>query len=364
MKIHIVAGQFNDCGGKPSGWANKLACILMLHNNEVTIDNGGTWDSLTKILDGLPSNGIVLWFADVPNDKPKIVSQIKQRHSNIYLVTSKRNLDNQYSVMDLVARALAVKANLLIEFTGSRDNVSATILDPLGNAHLYQESDISIVAEHLTKRLDKLRSFRRIGTSCLGDAIIAPESAELLTFMGIVKLQADKFHNIIHGVNTARMLGNASFRCTKGFPSFRVSFQDTNQVFVSRRNVDKRNIAPDEFIAVRWISKHWNSGLVGYYGPNKPSVDTPVQLALYDWFPNVNYMLHSHTYIDGAPMTSEYVPCGAMEEVLQIWTISKYNHQATNFCVNVRGHGSIVLAEKPSFIKDIKWTPRPVPEIV
>jgi len=364
MKIRIVAGQFNDNGGKPSGWATKLYNALTEQGNEVAYNNGGTWYSLSYILGSLLPGEIVLWFADVPNDKPKIVKQIKQRHPNIFLVTSKRNLDNEYAIQDLVARALAVKSNLLIEFTGDRSKVMATILDPLGNAHLYKESNISLVAEALTKRLDLLKSFKRVGSTCLGDAIQVPISADILTFMGIVKSQADRFHTIIHGVNTERMLGNASFRCARGFPSFRVSFQDSKQIFVSRRNVDKRSIGPDEFIAVRWLVTDYQKDMVGYYGPHKPSVDTPVQLKLYDMFPNVNYMLHSHTYIDGAPMTRDCIPCGAMEEVYQIWTVSNYDHGATNFCVNVRGHGSIVLAETPSFINNIKWISRPVPEIV
>jgi len=118
MKIHIIAGQFNDNGGKPSGWATKLHYALTGLGHEVIYNNGGSWDELLSILDGLPAGAIVLWFADVPNDKPKVVKQIKQRNPNIFLVTSKRNLNNEYPIQDLVSRALAVKSNLLIEFTG------------------------------------------------------------------------------------------------------------------------------------------------------------------------------------------------------------------------------------------------------
>ena len=364
MKINIVAGQFNDNGGKSSGWAAKLYYTLTGLGHEVIYNNGGSWDELLSILESLPAGATVLWFADVPNDKPKVVKQIKQRNPNIFLVTSKRNLNNEYTIQDLVARALAVKSNLLIEFTGDRSKVLSTILDPLGNAHLYREDRISELAEALVNRLEVLRSFKRIGSTCLGDAIQVPISADILTFMGIVKSQAEKFHTIIHGVDTERMLGNASFRCARGFPSFRISFQDSWQIFVSRRNVDKRSIGPDEFIAVRWLSNDYQKDMIGYYGPHKPSVDTPVQLKLYDMFPNVNYMLHSHTYIEDAPMTTDCIPCGAIEEVYQIWAASNYDHGATNFCVNVRGHGSIVLSETTSFIKEIKWIARPIPEIV
>jgi len=362
MKIHIVAGTFNDNGGKPSGWAAKLATAINQEHN-VIVNNGGKWDSLLGIFLGLSPGEMVVWLADVPNDKPKIVEQIKQRHPNIFLVTSKRNLDNKYSLQDLVARALSIKSNLFIEFTGDKNNVLSTILDPLGNAYAYKESNITRVAEVLTKRLRALRAFRRMGSLCLGDAITVPQSDEISEFMSIIKEQAEKFHIIIHGVNTERMLGNASFRCARGFPSFRTAAID-KQIFVSRRNIDKRSISPEEFVAVRWISNSWEDVGVGYYGPHKPSVDTPVQLKLYNRFYNVNYMLHSHTYIEGAPMTNDYIPCGAIEEVTQICETNDYDYDRTNFCVNVRGHGSIVFADKPSFLKDIKWISRPVPEIV
>jgi ribulose-5-phosphate 4-epimerase/fuculose-1-phosphate aldolase len=191
-----------------------------------------------------------------------------------------------------------------------------------------------------------------------------PDDPEIISFIEKVKVQANKFHEIIHGVNTTRMLGNASFRCQRGFPSFRVQFENTDRIFVSRRNVDKRFISKDEFVAVRDLN-----GMVGYYGPNKPSVDTPVQLRLYKWFPKVNYMLHSHTYIEGAPFTSKRVPCGAIEEASYICGATPGyemypDYNAYNMAINILGHGSIVLAKTPEFIDNIKWVPRPVPEVV
>ena len=43
-----------------------------------------------------------------------------------------------------------------------------------------------------------------------------------------------------------RFLGNASFRCPKGFPSFR----DGKYIFVSKRNVNKEFITIDDFVPV------------------------------------------------------------------------------------------------------------------
>jgi ribulose-5-phosphate 4-epimerase/fuculose-1-phosphate aldolase len=55
-------------------------------------------------------------------------------------------------------------------------------------------------------------------------------------------------------------------------------------------------------------------GSIEYYGESKPSVDTPIQISLYKDFPHVNYMIHGHTYVEGAEFTDNYFPCGDMRE--------------------------------------------------
>ena len=150
------------------------------------------------------------------------------------------------------------------------------------------------------------------------------------------------------------MLGNASFRCCKGFPSIR---HKDGIVFVSRRNIDKRYVEAGSFVATHLSS----GGEVEYWGDIKPSVDTPIQLRLYEALPWVKYMLHSHTYIEDAPYTSEPVPCGAVEEVKEILDVVE---KKDVFAVNILGHGSIILAREISDMREIPWIPRPTPEII
>lgn len=357
MNFTVIAGSFNDAGGKHSGWADKFCAALTEQAGPGCIrffHNGGTWDDLVHNLESLPDTGIVLWLADVPNDKPKIVNQIKEKHPKVFLVTSKRNLEGTYSVQDLVSRALAVKANLLLEITGDRTQLQTTILDPLGNVFLVKEANLNRVVQVLVSRLNTLTNVKRISSRQIGEAKNFPNDPQALEFLGIVKAQAETFHNIIHGVNTTRMLGNASFRCERGFPSWK----DSDHIYVSQRNVDKRFIGPEAFVAVQ-------QGVNGvdYFGPNKPSVDTPVQLGLFNYYPKIKFMLHSHTYIEGAPYTKDVLPCGAVEEVGQIiqavpeWRLD-------NFVVNIRGHGSICLASSLDYIRAVKWIPRPSPEVI
>ncbi len=362
MLITIVAGSFNDDGGKTSGWASKFfdQCQSNIDKNSDFIYqfvNGGPASLLSELLDDFQKikPDVIIWMADVPNDKPKLVKSIKELLPHTLLITSKRNLDLAYSLQDLVSRALSIKSNLVMEFSGDRSDIKTSIYDPLGNCFLNKSSSINEVASVLINRLRVLKSVARTKSYSIGDKINVPVNNETNEFMSLVREQAETFHLIIHGVSTERMLGNASFRCARGFPSFR----HESLIFVSQRNIDKRYISPDAFVA---CSLHGGND-VKYFGETKPSVDTPVQIKLYNYYGNINYMLHSHTYIDGAPTTKDILPCGAIEEYDQI--IKEVPERDNiNFNINIRGHGSIVFASDLKFIENTKWIARPVPEFV
>jgi hypothetical protein len=349
MKLALVGGLFDDKGGRPSGYVRCLSEKLRAPG---IFCNGGNWTTLEDLIDdGFADAEAVLWFADVSNDRPKLAGLIKARWPKLLLVTSKRNLDGAYSLSELLGRALKVKANLLVELTGERSRVEATVLDPLGSAFCMKETSVSAVAFVLLRRLERLQRFSRVPSKCVGPRIEPPDEG---TFYELVKAQAERFHAIIHGVGHERMMGNASFRCARGFPSIRYN----DLAFVSRRDVDKRYIGPEAFVAVELSP----GDSVRYFGPDKPSVDTPIQVQLYRSYPRVRYMLHSHTYIDGAPMTAEPIPCGAIEEAHAIFSVVP-DTDAADFAVNLRGHGSIVLASKLDTLRDQPWCPRPVPEL-
>jgi hypothetical protein len=148
-------------------------------------------------------------------------------------------------------------------------------------------------------------------------------------------------------------MGNASFRCMKGFPSFRKE----KLIFVSRRNLDKRGIESNSFVAVEA-----NLDKVNYFGVKKPSVDTPIQLRLYANYPGINFMLHSHNYILDAPFTKRIIPCGALEEAEEITNLLP-EKSLKMFYVNLRGHGSIAASNDVEGIRNLRYGQRPVPEI-
>jgi hypothetical protein len=356
MRVLLVAGRFDDQGGRPSGYAKKLgrALAVQLPSMSLATANGGHVLALPTLFKTIEVCDVVLWMPDVPNDVPKMVDDIKKAYPRKLLVTSKRNLtEDSYSLQDVVTRALAVKSNLVLMVSGARDRVLGTVLDPLGVVYCHEQPDVETVAKALADRVTKLTTFTRVPSRSVGAAIEVPSEAE---FFGLIRDHAERFHEIIHGVNHERMLGNASFRCARGFPSFKRE----GLIFVSRRNVDKRFIGPEAFVATELA----DDGSVAYYGDIKPSVDTPIQLRLYDALPDVNYMLHSHTYVEGATFTDEPVPCGAIEEVDQILLARSQHRRSCDFAINVLGHGSIYFAKDCRSMRDIPWIPRPIPEVI
>jgi hypothetical protein len=59
--------------------------------------------------------------------------------------------------------------------------------------------------------------------------------------------------------------------------------------------------------------------LIGkYYGNKKPSVDTPVQLMIYQNAPAINYMIHGHYYVYGAPFTKSFYPLNRASTTLPL----------------------------------------------
>jgi hypothetical protein len=384
IKLLIVGGTFDREGGRSSGLISNM--LESIHNHgatdfDIAAANGGTIEDLQQVL--LPSvveYKVVLWFANVSNDEVKLRG-VKAINPKCILITSKRNDGGKYTFAELISRALAIKANLTIEFSKDPDGLfNMMLFDPLGNV-FYDGFMVDEMCDKLLERTKELLRFTRVPS--VQDTNDTPDVLEETEFFDFAHNCADIFHNLIRPAKgTERFLGNMSFRCQNGFPSFR---GEDGIVYVSRRNVDKSDIGVASFVPT-YLD---DTNTVKYFGENKPSVDTPVQLRLYKLFPWANYMLHAHCYVDttGIPgtmmlRTKSPVPCGALEEVHEIFnvipklitdpegTVRLFNKNAPRLlAINLVGHGCILIAKDTDILKELQkhkdncFVARQMPEV-
>lgn len=378
-KVLIVGGTYGTETGKQSKLINAINAEFVKHKEfSVLCHNGGNVYYLhSEILPSVVGYDVVLWFANVDNSEDKL-RDVKALNPKTILITSKRNDNEKYTFAELISRALAIKANLTIEFSKAPDGLfNMMLFDPLGNV-FYDGFDVNAMCDSLIRRVSQLRKFTRVPTIREMD-LEAPVVPEETKFFDFAHSCAEIFHNLIRPAKgTERFLGNMSFRCQNGFPSFRGK---NGIIYVSRRNVDKSDINSTSFVPT--FLTDFNE--TKYFGEFKPSVDTPIQLRLYQMFPWANYMIHAHCYADLADLpisldklqlhTLKAVPCGALEEVGEIYhiipggSLTQFNNVAPRLlAINLKGHGCILIAKDVDVLLELKkyknncFVQRPIPE--
>lgn len=340
MKL-VVGGDWNTDRGKPSSIVAKLAATLGW-----PCLNGGNIRNL-RLLD-LKSLAALVWMPNISNEEEKLLPDIKKTNPQLLLIQSKRVVEKDYTEQDIIGRLLASHSNLGIMITKPSDRLWFKLLDPLGNIWTSTD-DVEVLGRAIAGRVSTLLGMKRVGSERVGEKQpfhIEPE------FIQVIRTYGDQFTRFVNAVNPNRLLGNASTRCAKGFPAVRTS----GAIYVTRRNVDKTTLSEDDFVQVLP-----RTDKVYYYGDQKPSVDSPIQLRLFDYYPRVNYMLHGHVYVKGGIKTHSKIPCGYIDEYEEI--IGRVpDRQATNFVINLRGHGCLILAETLRFFIDQTLEGRPFPE--
>ncbi len=346
MKKLIVGGTFDENGGKPSYFVSQLAESLGTGWECV---NGGHIDLIREFTP--VGCNVLLWMPNVSNDEAKIIDNLKVVNPRMILIQSKRVIEKDYLPADVVGRLLKSHSLLGIMITKHDSVYRFDVLDPLGNVWVSTD-DVKKVGETINNRLDYLLSLSRVGSieSDLGVTYSVPEE-----FVELVREYGTEFAKFIKAFNPNRLLGNASTRCAKGFPAIRMQ----DHILVTRRNVDKETLSPDDFVLV---DGHMNK-TVHYAGEKKPSVDTPIQVKLFEFYPNVHFMIHGHAYVEGGAFTSNKVPCGYVEEFDEVKELFPDPNQ-TNFTINLKGHGCLILSDSLDYLRAQmpKLYSRPLPE--
>lgn len=341
--MFVVVGTFDHDQGKSSSIGRQI--IFHLGCEGI---NGGNLSELDLDFSRMDS---LLWMPHINNSEDKIISRIKAKNHKLLLISSKRCVETEYCESDVVGLLLKTRSNLGIMIE-KEDLYRFKLLDPIGNIFC-DTTDIEKLCNSLDRRVKFLLSLTRWSSSQVGeirDFSISPE------FLDIVRSYGDRFTTFVNAINPNRFLGNVATRCSHGFPAQRQG----ERIFVSRRNVDKQGMGEKDFVEVV-LGVSSVSDQVYYYGVQKPSVDTPVQLLLFDYFPDVHYMVHGHVYVKDAPMTKSKIPCGYLEEFSEV-TFLFPSPSSKNFAINLRGHGCLVMAEDLEFLKQIELQGRTFPE--
>lgn len=121
MHLGLVGGAFSlDGPGRASGYFRKFGEALRaaLPGARMTVLNGGSYAELAQ-LERFDELTHLFWFADVPNELPKLLPAIKRRLPRLLLIQSKNNRSGKYTRAELFARMHASRSELLVEFTGN-----------------------------------------------------------------------------------------------------------------------------------------------------------------------------------------------------------------------------------------------------
>lgn len=347
-KALVVTGTFNELQGKPSSIGDTL-CVGLSNYFDVTSVNGGPLSTLDSLTKQLIDYSVIIWMPNIDNSVDKYLSRIKAIHQKCLLVSSKRVVEKNYSEWDVVGRLLKTKSNLGIMITQD-DKFRFKLLDPLANIWV-DTQDVLELAGALGDRLYALGKITRLPSVRLADQ---PKKFEVPSdYLEAVHWYGNKFYEYVNAMNPNRFLGNTVTRCMKSFPIAR----ESNRYLISRRNVAKDNITAQDFVEVTPEESR-----VEYFGLNKPSVDSPIQVRLLNYYSNINYIIHGHVYAPGQLMTSHCLPCGAIEEFEEIKQLVP-DRNVEHFVVNLRGHGCLILANKVEQLYNVTLESRPCPEV-
>ena len=277
-----------------------------------------------------------------------ITSNVKPKRRNNYIDNSNFNVNNNVTSsntlaakekkvgsswtvsrnkkIDAVERIFRMHGNAVIAIT--KDDVyNFELIDALANTW-YSGKSIEELYLSLMRFYDFTRRAVRLNTHKSDEIKPNIDEYTVNKFLDINK----NLSQFIQSSCGERFFGNVSTRCQKLFPSLR-----NNQIFVSPRNVDKGSIQANDMV---YCYKKDNT--IYYVGDKKPSVDTPIQLELYNHCPNINYIIHGHAFIDGAVTTNDYYLCGDFREFYEV-----YNHiKDSNFgYLNLKNHGFIIYSD-------------------
>lgn len=333
MKTLIVGGSPDQ--QKASGIVTKLVGEFDKLNIDCVGCNG-YWAT------DISCNDLVIWMPDINNALDK---KYPIKDKGAVMIVSKV-IHGDRTEVDAVKRIFDFHANAVICIY--KDDPSLfrfSLIDALGNTWISKTSDLQVLVHYIKMFYDWSKAQIRFGFAELPkdyrktDSAMWCDNYETISLpAGLIDLNT-RVADMVENSLGARYFGNFSTRCMKLFPSYR----RRDCILVSPRNINKKRIGRKDCILV----------MPPYYldptgQGRKYSVDAPCQVALYNSFPEIKFMIHGHAEVytrwaetEGkAATTREYYPCGDLREVPEIARLVT----AGNRVINLRNHGFILLA--------------------
>lgn len=324
MKVLIVGGG----DGKASGIITKLHALLEAQPEVESAMVINEYNPKHKI--SLSGFNLVLWWPDVDNKEPK---SYPVKDQGAVLICSKVMRADTTRV-DAVTRIFKMHGNAVVTIDSNGGKFEFDLIDALNNSWRRTTS--------LSKLVTMIMSLYKWTKESVRVSLTQndwPEGLEgILDVTGIsdfIDVNKELALKVATGCSN-RFFGNYSTRCTKLFPSTR---KGKDYFFFSPRNVDKKYVTTEDLVL---------TDIKYYYGTRKPSVDTPVQLELYKYFSDIEYMIHGHAYIKGAITTKFYYPCGDLREVDEVVQVVDKTG-ATR--INLLNHGFLLIGKDMAQMK-------------
>ena len=331
MKTIIVGGDFKEIP-KSSSVINKLSKCF----ENPTVYNGGKAEDINLI--NISGNDLIIW---APNIENEIEKNYPKKDTGSVLICSKV-IHSERTEIDAITRIFKMNGNAVIALYPG-EFFKFKLIDALGNVW-YDGTDINELYNSIiriynwSKGSTRMKTIKDDSVKC---KISLPELSKLVELNKIV---ADKFE-----INCGRFFGNSSTRCMKMFPSGR----EGDYVLVTKRNVDKKRITTDDFVSV-----FYDGEVLNYFGESKPSVDTPIHVNLYKNHPEINFMIHGHSYLEGFQYTQAYFPCGDLREFTEVTTHIKENTGGINLINNGFLIFSKTIEELETLVNNLKFVER------
>jgi len=347
----IIGGTFDENGGKVSSVIKKLGDLLDFYYH-----NGGYINQLTEScyqsLDeksGVPWTDFdcIIWAPDIPNNLKKVYP--RKARSAILIPTKvlrEGGESEERTIVDAITRIFKMHGNAVITIDSREKPFRFAFVDALGNTWI-DTTDLFDLTIAISAFIDWNNRNVRIHSKRMDFVSKSDQYNEeyyqyhLPKLCELNKIVADK----IETSSGNRFFGNTSTRCSKLFPSIR----HKDVILVSKRNINKKRITEDDFVyATLDKLKYRDEEIVIFDGVHKPSVDTPIQLKLYEKFPRINYMIHGHAYIEGADFTNDYFACGDLREAKHVEDFILNNNFYSGSdecgCINLKNHGFLIYA--------------------